>query len=132
MFTSEIINGIDVSGHVDIGFPFVLIKLGHVYDNVAETDEVLMQEFLDDIKNGRQTKIRVVYLSKPKISLNSYLNKLYNFIFNKGEKTEFGNIFTTFKILDALFSNFDENVKNGLINENATRTKVVKELLESV
>jgi hypothetical protein len=95
-----------------------------------------MQEFLDDIRNGRQTKIRVVYLSKPKISLNSYLKKVHNFIFNGGKKqndhNEFGNIFTTFKILDALFSNFDENVKNGLINQHAVRTKVVKRLLEKV
>lgn len=132
MFTSNIIAGVDISNHVDLGFPFVLTKLGQAYDSIEETDERLMQEFLDDIRNGRQTKIRVVYLSKPKISLNSYLNKLYNFIFNKDEKTEFGNIFTTFKILDTLFSNFDENVEKGLINKNATRTKVVKKLLEKV
>lgn len=136
MFTSKLIGGIDVSGHVNIGFPFVLTKLGHAHDSLEETDERLMQEFLNDIKEGRQTKIRVVYLSKPKISLNSYLKKVHNFIFNGGKKqndhNEFGNIFTTFKILDALFLNFDENVKNGLINKHAVRTKVVKHLLDKV
>lgn len=132
MFTSNIIKGVDVSNHVDIGFPFVLTKLGESSNNLEETDEFLMNEFLDDIKNGRDSKIRVVYLSKPKIKLDSYLKKLYNFIFNKDEKTEFGNILTTFKILDALFSNFDENVEKGLINKNSVRTKVVKQLLEKV
>jgi hypothetical protein len=34
MFTSNIIAGVDISNHVDIGFPFVLTKLGQAYDDI--------------------------------------------------------------------------------------------------
>ena len=129
MLTSEEIQGIDVSGHINIGYPFILTKLGKSYDQ-SLMDEELLQEFLLDIKEGRSSNIRVVYLAKPKIPLNSYLGKVHSFIFNKGTKTEFGNIFTTYKILEALFRNFDEN--KDILNPNSERTKIVKDLIDKV
>ena len=93
MLTSEEIQGVDVSGYINIGYPFILTKLGKSYDQ-GLMDEQLLEEFLLDIKEGRSSNIRVVYLAKPKIPLNSYLDKVHSFIFNKCTKTDFGNIFT--------------------------------------
>ena len=129
MLTREEIQGVDVSGHINIGYPFILTKLGKSYDQ-SLMDEELLQEFLLNIKEGRSSNIRVVYLAKPKIPLNSYLNKVHSFIFNKGTKTEFGNIFTTYKMLEALFRNFDEN--KDILNHNSERTKIVKDLIYKV
>jgi hypothetical protein len=129
MFTSEKIAGVDITGHVDVGYPFILTKLGEAYD-IDEMDDNLLGEFLEDIKKGRTSKIRVVYLAKPKIVLSDYLKILHSFIFNKGTKTEFGNIFTTYKILESLFRNYDEN--SDILNHNSFRTKVVKDLIDKV
>lgn len=129
VLTSEEIQGVDVSGYINIGYPFILTKLGKSYDQ-GLMDEQLLEEFLLDIKEGRSSNIRVVYLAKPKIPLNSYLDKVHSFIFNKGTKTEFGNIFTTYKILEALFRNFDEN--KDILNPNSERTKIVKDLIDKV
>jgi len=90
----------------------------------------LLEEFITDITEKGYSKIRVVYLAKPKIALDSYLKKVYSFIFNKGTKTEFGNIFTTYKILEALFRNFDEN--SDILNPHSKRTKLVKDLIDKV
>lgn len=129
LLTSEKIAGVDVTGHIDIGYPFILTKLGESYDT-DEMDADLLTEFLEDIKNGRSSQIRVVYLAKPKIALNEYLKILHSFIFNKGTKTEFGNIFTTYKILESLFRNYDEN--SDILNHHGTKTKVVKKLIDAV
>ena len=98
-------------------------------------DDNLLSEFLEDIKNGKSSQIRVVYLAKPKIALDSYLQKVHNLIFYKGRKEEkvytaFGNIFTTYKILEALFRNYDET--SGILEHDVVRTKVVKHLLDEV
>ena len=37
----------------------------------------LLEELISDIKTGKSSKIRVVYLAKPKIALDSYLKKVY-------------------------------------------------------
>ena len=129
MFTSEKIAGVGITGHVDVGYPFILTKLGEAYD-IDEMDDNLLSEFLEDIKKGRSSQIRVVYLAKPKIVLSDYLKILHSFIFNKGVKTEFGNIFTTYKILESLFRNYSEN--SDILNPHSTRTKVVKKLIDTV
>lgn len=129
MLTSEKIQGVNVTDHINIGFPFILVKMGQAYDLDLMSDD-LLEEFISDIKAGRPSKIRVVYLAKPKIALDSYLKKVYSFIFNKGKKTEFGNIFTTYKILEALFRNFNEN--SDILNPNSKRTKIVKDLIDKV
>ena len=130
MLTSNRIQGIDVSNHIDVGFPFVLIKMEKSSSNKDLMDERLLEEFLSDIQAGRPSKIRVVYLAKPKIALDSYLKKVHKFIFNggraKNEHLEFGNIFSTYKILEALFRNFDDNA--DILNPRSKITKVVKEL----
>lgn len=129
MFTSEKIGGVDVTGYIDVGYPFILMKMGQSYDLDLMSDD-LLEEFLSDIKNGKTSQIRVVYLAKPKIALDSYLKKVHSFIFNKGKKTEFGNIFTTYKILESLFRNFDEN--SDILNPRSKRTKLVKDLIDKV
>ena len=129
MLTSEKIQGVDITDHINVGFPFILVKMGQAYDLDLMSDD-LLEEFISDIKAGRPSKIRVVYLAKPKIALDSYLKKVYSFIFNKGKKTEFGNIFTTYKILEALFRNFDEN--SDILIPNSKRTKIVKDLIDKV
>jgi hypothetical protein len=129
MLTSEKIGGVDVTGHIDVGYPFILMKMGQSYDLDLMSDD-LLEEFLSDIKNGKTSQIRVVYLAKPKIALDSYLKKVHSFIFNKGKKTEFGNIFTTYKILESLFRNFDEN--SDILNPRSKRTKLVKDLIDKV
>ena len=131
MLTSNEINGVNVEGFIDVGFPFVLTKLGESYDPDIMDDNLLL-ELLTDIKEGRgnQSKVRVVYLAKPKITLDSYLKKIHSFIFNKGNKTQFGNIFTTYKILEALFRNYDENA--DILNHNNERTKIIKDLIDKV
>jgi hypothetical protein len=72
MLTSETIGGVDVSGHIKVGFPFILTKLGKSYDPEL-MDEQLLKEFLSDIVSGKTSQIRVVYLAKPKIALDTYL-----------------------------------------------------------
>ena len=129
MLTSEKIGGVDVTGHINVGYPFILMKMGQSYDLDLMSDD-LLEEFLSDIKNGKTSQIRVVYLAKPKIALDSYLKKVHSFIFNKGKKTEFGNIFTTYKILESLFRNFDEN--SDILNPRSKRTKLVKDLIDKV
>lgn len=137
MLTNEEIKGVNVTGHINLGFPFILTKLGKSDQDIELVDENLMDEFLDDIKSGRasSSKIRVVYLAKPKIALDSYLKKVYNLIFYKGNKekkvyTAFGNIFTTYKILEALFRNYDE--KSNSLEHDVVRTGVVKKLIDDV
>lgn len=137
MLTNEEIRGVNVTGHINLGFPFILTKLGKSNQDIELVDENLMDEFLEDIKNGNtsSSKIRVVYLAKPKIALDSYLQKVYNLIFYKGSKenkvyTAFGNIFTTYKILEALFRNYDE--ASGILEHDVVRTKVVKKLIDEV
>jgi hypothetical protein len=133
MLTSEKIGGVDVTGHINVGYPFILMKMGQSYDLDLMSDD-LLEEFLSDIKNGKTSQIRIVYLAKPKIALDSYLKKVHRFIFTGGKKNnqhnEFGNIFTTYKILEALFRNFDEN--SDILNPHSKRTKVVKDLIDKV
>ena len=138
MFTSETIRGIDISKHVKVGYPFILTKLGEPNNDPDITDDKLLEEFLNDIKEGNpSSQIRVVYLAKPKIALDSYLKKVFNFIFNGGKsnnnQSEFGNIFTTYKILEALFRDFDKNEEiKKLLNPNSKKTKAIKRLIEEV
>lgn len=135
MLTSKEINGVDVSDYIDVGFPFILTKLGESYD-VEIMDDKLLQEFLIDITEGRgrSSQIRVVYLAKPKIDLSSYLKKMHSFIFEGGRKEHknfhFGNLFTTYKILEALFRNYDANV--DILSPNNVRTEIVKKLIDKV
>lgn len=130
MLTGSTINGVDVTGHINVGFPFILTKLGKSGSDIDLMSDNLLSEFLSDIQAGRTSKIRVVYLAKPKIALDSYLEKVHAFIFNKGIRTEFGNIFTTYKILEALFRNYDENA--DILNPHSKRTQLIKKLIDKV
>ena len=131
MLTSEIINGVNVSNYIKVGFPFVLVKVGQTQaQNLDLMSDRLLKEFLKDIQSGQSSQIRVVYLAKPKIALDSYLKKVHSFIFKQGTKTEFGNIFTTYKIIEALFQNFDAN--SDLFKDDTTRTKVIQKLINEV
>ena len=130
MLTGSTINGVDVTGHINVGFPFILTKLGKSGSDIDLMSDNLLSEFLSDIQAGRTSQIRVVYLAKPKIALDSYLEKVHAFIFNKGIRTEFGNIFTTYKILEALFRNYDENA--DILNHHSKRTQLIKKLIDKV
>lgn len=134
MLTSEKLKGVDITDHIKIGFPFVLVKMGQAHDDLNHMSDELLVELVKDIKAGNSSQIRVVYLAKPKIALDSYLKKVHRFIFTGGKKNnehnEFGNIFTTYKILEALFRNFDEN--SDILNPHSKRTKVVKKLIDTV
>ena len=130
MLTGSTINGVDVTGHIDVGFPFILTKLGKSGSDIDLMSDNLLSEFLSDIQAGRTSQIRVVYLAKPKIALDNYLEKVHAFIFNKGIRTEFGNIFTTYKILEALFRNYDENA--DILNPHSKRTQLIKKLIDKV
>jgi hypothetical protein len=134
MLTSSTINGVDVTGHINVGFPFILTKLGKPKSDLDITSDDLLSEFLSDIQAGRTSKIRVVYLAKPKIALDSYLKKVHRFILTGGKKNnkhnEFGNIFTTYKILESLFRNYDEN--EDILNHHSKRVQIIKKLIDKV
>jgi hypothetical protein len=62
------------------------------------------------------------------------LKKVFNFIFNKGGKTEFGNLFTSYKILEAFFRNYDKNNKelSEIVAPNSQKAKIIEQLINKV
>lgn len=84
--------------NIKVGYPFVLISERHDIEN--SLSNYINQELNPTV----QKYVTLVYVVPPKVSLETYLNGVYNFIYKQIKpKKPFGDDFTAFKILATLF-----------------------------